>query len=135
MCTFDGRLVLQKTIYLLQAFGIYLGYNFSWYLHGPYSTTLTRNGFALQEIYKNIEKGTFENQKTQRKFDKFIQFMDDKKNDSDKIEILASIHFLKNIYPNMPKYKILDIVKKKQSYFTEKQCNDGWNELKKVNLI
>jgi hypothetical protein len=45
---FDHRLVLQKTVYLLQAAGIDLGYNFGWYIRGPYSPGLTRDAFALQ---------------------------------------------------------------------------------------
>jgi uncharacterized protein YwgA len=49
--SFNDRLIFQKTIYLLQAFGLYLGYYFSWYIHGPYSTTLTRDGFALIDKY------------------------------------------------------------------------------------
>lgn len=32
MASFNDRLRLQKTVYLLQAFGIYPGYDFSWYL-------------------------------------------------------------------------------------------------------
>lgn len=40
---FDSRLILQKTVYLLQAAGIHLGYPFNWYLRGPYSPALTRD--------------------------------------------------------------------------------------------
>ena len=36
MDRFNDRLKLQKIIYLLQAFDVYLGYNFGWYLRGPY---------------------------------------------------------------------------------------------------
>jgi hypothetical protein len=44
--TFDDRLILQKTVYLVQQFGIPLGYSFSWYLRGPYSRDLTADAFA-----------------------------------------------------------------------------------------
>ena len=30
LTSFSSRLIFQKTIYLLQSFGIYLGYNFTW---------------------------------------------------------------------------------------------------------
>ena len=51
---FSDRLKLQKTIYLLQVFGVYLGYDFSWYLRGPYCSILAANGFLLQDIYDEI---------------------------------------------------------------------------------
>jgi len=135
MSSFNGRLTLQKTIYLMQAFGINIGYDFSWYLRGPYSSKLASNGFALQEVYRNIPKGSFDNKQIQKKFDRFIEFMGDKKSDPDRIEILTSIHFLKKVYPNMSKSAILERVKKKQKYFTIKQCELGWTELKKESLI
>jgi hypothetical protein len=45
---FDRRLILQKTIYLVQATKVDLGYTFRWYLRGPYSPGLTRDAFALK---------------------------------------------------------------------------------------
>jgi len=45
--TFDDRLILQKTVYLLQAAGIQLGYRFRWYLKGPYSPDMTANAFGI----------------------------------------------------------------------------------------
>ena len=50
MASLEDRKKFQKTIYLLQAFGIDLGYEFIWYLHGPYSPELTRVGYAIEEI-------------------------------------------------------------------------------------
>lgn len=47
--TFDERLVCQKKIYLLQSLGTDLGYNYNWYVRGPYSPTLTNY------IYNNID--------------------------------------------------------------------------------
>lgn len=135
MTNFDGRLTLQKSIYLMQAFGIYLGYNFSWYLRGPYSPRLARDGFALQEIYRSVPIGSFEKKNIQSKFEKFLNFMKDKKKDSARLEIIASIHFLKKIHKNMSKSEILEKVKKKQVYFTKKQCEKVWNELKEIELI
>lgn len=135
MSTFNGRLTLQKTVYLMQAFGVYLGHNFSWYLRGPYSSHLASVGFALQDVYHKIPTvGHFE-KKTQQKFDSFIEFMEDKKTDSDRLEILASIHFLRKIYPKMARGEIVEKVKNKQKYFTKKQCEEAWHELKERSMI
>jgi len=80
MSTFEGRLKLQKTVYLLQSFGVYLGYGFTWYMRGPYLTRLTKDGFALQTIYKQVPEGTFAEKNVQKRFAEFLAFMEDKKN-------------------------------------------------------
>ncbi len=134
MSTFQGRLILQKSVYLMQAFDIYIGHNFSWYLRGPYSSHLASVGFQLQENYDGVPKGKFE-KAVQKKFEGFLGFMEDKKNDPDRLEILASIHFLKKIYSKMSKADILEKVKNKQKYFTKKQCEDAWIELKSEDLL
>ena len=135
MADFDGRLILQKSVYLLQAFGIYRGYRFSWYIHGPYSPKLASDGFALQEIYKALPPCSFKSGAAQSRFRRFLEFMGDKKNDPDRLEILASIHFLKNVDKRMSKGKILARVEKKQPYFTRADCVRGWDELEREKLI
>lgn len=49
MDTFQDRLILQKAIYLVQSVGINLGYHYSWYLKGPYSTSLAADGFSIRD--------------------------------------------------------------------------------------
>jgi uncharacterized protein YwgA len=44
---FDERLVIQKSVCLLQYVGVHLGYRFRWYLRGPYSSDLTSDAFWL----------------------------------------------------------------------------------------
>lgn len=134
MSTFQGRLILQKTVYLMQAFDVYIGHTFSWYLRGPYSSHLASLGFQLQENYDKIPEGKFE-KGTQKKFEAFLSFMKDKKSNPDRLEILASIHFLKKIYSKMSKAEIIEKVKNKQKYFTKKQCEDAWIELKNKDMI
>ena len=134
MSTFYGRLVLQKTVYLLQSFDVYIGYDFSWYMRGPYSTYLTTVGFRLQEVYHKIPNGRFE-KGIQERFEKFLKFMENKKNNPDMLEILASIHFLKKIHPYMPKPDIVKKIKSKQKYFTKEQYKTAWIELENLGLI
>lgn len=51
--SFEDRLEMQKTIYLLQNLGISVGnYNFLWYKHGPYSQTLQNDILRLQSAEK-----------------------------------------------------------------------------------
>ena len=74
--TFRDRLVLQKTVYLLQAFGIYLGYRFTWYLHGPYSTQLTRDAFSLEPDWSAHSPVYFTNDASEQRFRQFLQFVE-----------------------------------------------------------
>jgi hypothetical protein len=43
----DSRKRFQKAVYLGQLSGIDLGYRYSWYVRGPYSTSLTKDYYAL----------------------------------------------------------------------------------------
>lgn len=47
--SFEGRLMSQKKVFLLQELGINMGYSYNWYVHGPYSPDLTTY------IYNNID--------------------------------------------------------------------------------
>jgi len=100
MGTFDGRLRLQKLIYMVEAFGVYLGYDFSWYLRGPYCTNLARTGFELEQIMDRIPNDTkarFLQKDIQTRFDlclEFIRSVMSGSDDLDGLEIAASIHIL-----------------------------------------
>jgi len=100
MKTFGDRLRLQKIVYMVEAFGVYLGYDFSWYLRGPYCTNLARAGFELEQIMDRIPDGDgvkFLEKDIQKKFDRcvgFIASVMDRHDDLDKLEIAASIHIL-----------------------------------------
>ena len=134
MTEFNGRLKLQKMVYLLQAFGVYLGYYFSWYLRGPYCTVLTSNGFRLQEIYDSIPDRDvrFDDEKAQKMFEKFLKFVKDKS--IDELEIAASLHYLKQTCA-MPDSKAKSRVENKQKRFDKAQVDAIWREMEKCQLI
>lgn len=48
--TKDDRLRTQKAVYLGQLTGVDLGYRYSWYVHGPYSTNLTQDYYAFNGL-------------------------------------------------------------------------------------
>jgi uncharacterized protein YwgA len=91
---FENRLKLQKIIYLMQAYGLNIGYNYSLYLYGPYSTELTRDGYALPD-FSQIEKIGFSTPSDNNKFLRFIEFIGKRKDDIKWLEIVASLHLLK----------------------------------------
>ena len=88
---FDGRLRLQRFIYLLQTFDIYLGYEFSRYIRGPYCSTLSTCWFALRGIYDKIPAGKagFESPSVQKRFERFQKFIGGREGDAKFLEIAA----------------------------------------------
>src|SRR5690348_9276510 len=52
----DSRKRFQKAVYLGQLSGIDLGYRYSWYVQGPYSTSLTKDYYALASAVAGGER-------------------------------------------------------------------------------
>ena len=133
MSTFESRLIFQKSVYFLQRFGIKLGYSFSWYIYGPYSSELTDVGFELAPKVGEIEEIELDSE-TQSKLDSFLSFLGGKKDDSKWLEALASEHFLRTVL-YMPKEEVIEFVKKKQPYFEDKMCREAWKKLEEIELV
>jgi len=133
--SFTDRLTFQKTIYLLQSFGLYLGYQFSWYIHGPYSTTLAKDGFKLIDTYNNAPIVKFTEQRDEHLFKKFLIFLGRRRNDANWLEILASIHILKKVNSTETKANIINKVVDKDPHFRREICEDAYEHLDKFGLI
>lgn len=56
IATKADRIRLQKIVYLLQRCGVNLGYNYGWYIYGPYSRDLTSVYYDLEMSIKCNEK-------------------------------------------------------------------------------
>ena len=135
MDTFDGRLRFQKTMHLLQSFGIGRGYRFTWYYHGMYCPALTKDGFELKNVIQKIPDITpkFQNGNDQISYDSFKEFMSDKKDNPDLLEIASTICFLHK--EGMDKKRILLFTENKKAHFKREDCVQMWNELEKRGVI
>ncbi|HEY7307853.1 MAG TPA: hypothetical protein VH643_00700 [Gemmataceae bacterium] len=97
--SFSNRLVLQKAVYLAQAAGVQLGYQYNWYLRGPYSPALTRDAFAivaeLDQGANDSEGWNLDPTSKQRlsQMKKILEGLQDSELPK-KLELLASVHFL-----------------------------------------
>ena len=132
MDDFDHRLRVQKFVYLLQAFDIYLGYDYSWYLHGPYCTRLATVAYALGPLYDKIpcdKDMVFVNPAVQKRFEQFKRFIRGRENDNDFLEVAASEHILHKT-SGMPRADIVKRVAAKRNRFDEGYCNDVWDEMR-----
>ena len=147
--SFANRLKLQKALYLIQLTGVDLGYRFSWYLRGPYSTALAKDLFELESLLQSEEKeevsGYQFTAKIKSLLSKSVGLLQkpagiDLK-DEEWYELLASLHFLKHIafIPDV-KDKSFDVVYKnltpdKQNLFGEGIGKKGWDFLEGFKLI
>ena len=125
---FEGRLIFQKTIYLLQASGLYLDYKFPWYINGPHSNDLGKDGIEINKTYNNIQPISFLNIYAEECFKDFLSFLETKKDDAYQLEAMASVHFLNNLYKT-DKESTIKMVLKRQKHLNKSTCGDAWNYL------
>jgi uncharacterized protein YwgA len=133
--TFRDRLVVQKTVYLLQAFGIYLGYQFRWYLRGPYSPQLTRDAFSIEAAWSRVSPVTFTHEAAEQRVIEFLAFVEGHKDDEAWLETAASAHFLTKVHGITDKNQIYDKIRAKQPGVTRKGFENCWYELERQKLI
>jgi uncharacterized protein YwgA len=96
---FQDRLIMQKAIYLAQAAGVNLGYYYHWYLYGPYSSSLTRDEFAIAaDIASEMDesKGWKLDERSLRRLEEIQSIFAETEREklARKLELLASVHFL-----------------------------------------
>jgi uncharacterized protein YwgA len=139
---FEDRLILQKAIYLAQAAGVNLGYYYHWYLHGPYSPSLTRDEYA---IYSDISVGLNEskgwkldNTSSQRLKKMRTIFTEPQREKlAKKLELLASVHFLidRRQVSGANTNQITATLKRFNKDFSEEDVRGALEELKTYGLL
>lgn len=98
----DDRKRVQKAVYLGQQAGVDLGYSFGWYLMGPYSSSLTRDYFQLdeeREVREREFKGKRLRSDAEAKLKRLVPMLTTphqfKYGKEDWLELLASYHYLR----------------------------------------
>ncbi len=131
MNSFEGRLKFQKRVYLLKAIGFGLNYNFSWFIRGPYSPELTDDGFEIFMNQSKINERKL-NEHEEKDLGEFMLLT--KGFDTNEIEALASLHFLKKIYAQSKEKTISRLIEIKK-HLNKNICETSWNRLEKFNLV
>ena len=91
---FNNRLRIQKYVYLAKYFDIDLGYDYSIYLHGPYSSTLANDYYNIaKDNILNQITNTTNNPYERRGNDVFFNFV--KNRDVDWLEAATTLLSLK----------------------------------------
>lgn len=132
---FNARMILQKTVYLLQSFGLYLGYPYSWYLRGPYSPNLAKDAYLVANDYDRESLTCFEDREDEKRFGDFLRFLGNKKNDHFWMEAVASVHFLAKLYGEKNEQLIFEEVHRKMRTLSRENFADIWNELWRNGLL
>lgn len=91
--TFDNRKQLQKLTYLIQMFKVSLGFEFSWYIHGPYNSALT--AVFYDDPGANIETSKITSE-DRDKLKELREFLGTDIKSSRNLELIGSLHFLMN---------------------------------------
>ena len=139
---FDDRLILQKTIYLVQAKGIHLGYYYKWYLHGPYCSSLTKDLYAIdtEGDYADEECGRWNlDEESSKRLGELASLFSesDTRKLADNLELLASVHFLveRKQVPGGNAKQIRRILKRYEKTFSLEQIRQALGDLRKYVLL
>jgi len=132
---FNARLIVQKTIYLLEQFGLNIGYYFSWYLRGPYSPSLARDAYELTKSYPEVQVVKFADSSKEKKFCEFLSFIKPIAKDYSSLEKIASIHFLFKVYPRFSSMDIFAKAEAKIPSLTIEEFREITTILENRNLL
>lgn len=132
----EHRKQFQKTVYLVQAFDIDLGYSFSWYIYGVYSPDLADVGYELAEIYEYVTETQFADPDVETKFQSFLDFIEPLKNDVTKLEITSSLHFVRERNPDLDRDLLITwLLDEKDLDATVEDCEEEWFYLEDNGLV
>ena len=137
METLNGRKIFQKTTYLIQAFGIELGYEFNWYLYGVYSPDLADVGYKLQDIYDDVSESKFTNEENEKRFQEFLEFITPMKEDVHRLMINSSLHYLQEQNPDLHRDQLIEFLIEEKDLSDEKfdECVEEWQRMKDYGLV
>jgi len=141
--TFEDRLILQKGVYIMQAAGVHLGHYYQWYLHGPYSPSLTRDEYAVvADCAQGLDdsKGwTLDEQSRKRLEDlRVLVKSRNRKALARDLELLASVHFLitrQQVDKPSDDQQIADVLKRFGKDFGREDVKKARGELSEHNLL
>jgi uncharacterized protein YwgA len=116
------RLKLQKTIYLLQTYGLKLGYGFSWYKYGPYSQDLVYDAYAVlgpeKHNYEKLASMWNFSRDCLKKFEEFKKICGDILRSAEDLELVASVDYIRSTwYPSAKRSDIVKLLKQHKMHF------------------
>ena len=129
--TFEGRVSIQKIVYILRQFGAELPFGYTWYAHGPYSPDLTK---TLFNPAPGEEGSTKEPTKHQLAIMNDVRtFLGSDFYSVDSLELIASLIFLINHAQEQgltSKAIVNEFLWKKKPQFSNTEIEAAWKRIK-----
>ena len=136
LSSFSERLLLQKRMFLLSMSGIDLGHVYTWYIRGPYSPSLTRDAFAVQEARGVGGTATVSLPPALvERLDYVRRQFGDAWNDARKMELLASLSYLAKKYQTNDADSLSDKLTSLKSHFAKGEAANAIDWLAKHGLL
>jgi len=137
VATFEERKKVQKLVYLLQFFGVRLGFQYNWYLHGPYSPDLTKVLFEGSGDSGPVHISTELTGDEAKRIQKLRQFLGDRIRSTDFLELLVSLDYIKKegASPSAKKEDVIRVLREKKPFFTDREILDCWERLTEVEAL
>lgn len=137
---FDDRLLIQKSVYLMQLMGIDLRFRYSWYLRGPFSKGLSHAVYEIDEDVKQRARGLSLRSEVTPVLDqmkKIAEQMPQQLNKPRWFELVASIHFLIHISGvEATKKEVAEALKERgKDSFEPDDIDCAWKCLEEVGLL
>jgi len=125
--SFQSKLIMQKTVYLLQAMGVKMGYQYGWYVRGNYSPDLTKDLYENKDAFGRLSESEALSQKESKAIEEFLEEMGGRP-DPAVLEIAAAYAYFFKQYSDVKQA----IVKTKEAkpFFSELQFVQGINRAK-----
>lgn len=133
METFSERKRVQKIVYLLdKVFNLGFGFSYNWYLHGPYSPSLTQIIFDVieREHPVNTDPSVL-SAKDKNNINRLKAFLKDDLESNDVLELLVSLHYLIGCSGKSDSEinAAVDFLKSKKPYFSDKEISEAVKRL------
>jgi hypothetical protein len=130
---FEDRLRLQKLIYLAREIGFECGFAFSWYVHGPYSPSLTRVLFTADEMGELSLDDAKLTKREESIVSNLKQLLGDKINDARQLELFASVWYVlpEGDLSSGSKSQIIGFLKKEKPRFQRAEFEDAIKKIQK----
>lgn len=126
---FQDKLVIQKTVCLLELSGINLDYPFSLYVRGPYSPTLTSELYTNKPAVNTLRSKEVLNEKEKQQLKNIHELSNSL--DPTLLEIMSTYLFLIKCMEKEERQAIIDL-KKLKSFFSEGKIAVGISRAKQL---
>ncbi|MFH1447520.1 MAG: hypothetical protein ABIG39_01540 [Candidatus Micrarchaeota archaeon] len=119
---FEHKIVIQKTVCLLELMGAKMDYRYSLYIRGPYSPELTRELYSNKERIENLKTDYSLSRKEMKKIEKIREHSE--RLNPTLLEIMATYSFLTKELRMSSKDAIIKL-KKLKPFFSESRIAVG----------